>query len=122
MVWQSLPPSQSKKKMARIAQAEAKEKQAQDNKMKELAQKIAGKEITICSKAEKGRLFGAISPKAIVDQIKKEGWEEIKEEMLEIAEPIKKIGKYPITLKLSDSVEAKITLLVKPEEGKGKSS
>jgi len=117
------PATQSvQEKMTRIAQTEAKQKQEQEKKMKELAQKITGKEITVYSKAEKEKLFGAISPKTIADQIKKEGWGEIEEEMVKIAEPIKKVGKYSIKLKLSDSVEAKITLLVEPEESKNKSS
>ncbi len=102
-------------RITQIIQAETEQKQEQEKKKKELIQKIAKKKIVIKSKAEKGKLFGAITPKMIIDQIKKEGLGEVEEKVIKIEKPIKEVGEYSIKLKFSESLKTEIILLVEPE-------
>jgi len=61
---------------------------------------------------EQGGLFRAITPKQIISALAKNGAGEIKEDDLNIEEPIKKTGEHSIEIKRLD-ISGKIKILVK---------
>tara|TARA_B100001248_G_scaffold188570_1_gene144145 strand:+ start:525 stop:971 length:447 start_codon:yes stop_codon:yes gene_type:complete len=83
------------------------------NKIKEaekLKSKIDGKTIKIDMEAnDDGRLYGAITQKFIVDQIKQSLSVELHAESI-ILTPIKSIGDYEVKLRLYDEIQASIRL------------
>lgn len=64
---------------------------------------------------EKGKLFGAITSKDIVEEIQKKYKISLDKKQVLLEEPIKNIGKYDVEIRLYSQVMAKIKLEVIPE-------
>jgi large subunit ribosomal protein L9 len=77
---------------------------------KEIIEGIKDKTFSIKKKAEKGKLFGSVKEKEIVDLINKKG---ITEKNIIFPKPIKEIGEFDVEIKISDKVKTKIKLEVK---------
>jgi len=91
--------------------AEQELKQAQ-----ELASKLDGCEVIIdVTVGEEGQLFSAVSAQKIVDKLEELGFK-IKKSQIELAEPIKEQGEYPLKLKLDHNLEAEIKVIVSAKE------
>lgn len=91
--------------------AEEQLKQAQ-----EAASKLDGYEVIIAVPVgEEGQLFSSISAQKIVDKLGELGFK-IKKSQIEMAEPIKDQGEYPLKLKLDHNLEAEIKVIVTAEE------
>lgn len=96
---------------------------------KEIAAKMAG--ITSVSievnTNEEGHLYGAVSPSMVVDALKDQGLK-VDARAIEIAEPIKQVGTYEVTVNLHREVQPKVkvwvlsTKAVKPAEKKADSA
>lgn len=100
-----------KEKAILAKKAEAELKLAQD-----LAQKLDGQEIEIKVKATpEGTLYAAITSTKISAVLKEHGFN-IKKEQISLKEPIKRIGEYEVLINLAHNLEAKIILIIKPEE------
>ncbi|HBE79232.1 MAG TPA: 50S ribosomal protein L9 [Firmicutes bacterium] len=79
----------------------------------ELAKTLKGLSITFKVKTgEGGRLFGSITAKDIVDQLKKEHHLELDKRKLEIDDSIKNIGDYPVKVHLYKGISVEITVRV----------
>lgn len=114
------------RKMAEIATPEAVQrakkistekvqKEKEDlEKTQQLAGKIDGMELTIKAKEKKGKLFGSIGTKEIVETLKKQDVI-IEEKSVMLKEPIKKVGEKEIIVQLNHGIEAKFTLIVTGE-------
>lgn len=63
---------------------------------------------------ELGRTFGSITPLKILNELKKQGINLEKEQIL--ANPIKTLGNSKIKIKLHPDVEASLNILVKPDD------
>lgn len=80
-----------------------------------LAKEIKGKVFTLKIKCgESGRLFGSITAKEISDVLVEAGYN-IDKKQLVIKEPIKTVGKHPVTIKLYANISTEITVNVLPE-------
>ncbi|MBI4834556.1 MAG: 50S ribosomal protein L9 [Planctomycetes bacterium] len=84
---------------------------AEEEKAKLALQQAAGElenaSSTIEVKAnEEGVLFGAVSQEMIAESLQKQGWKQIKAEMIEIETPIKELGVYRVKVKLESGVSA----------------
>lgn len=79
----------------------------------DLASQLDGKEVVISAKAKDGKLFGSITAKNIVKELKKEKFE-IKENSI-ILEPIKELGEYDFKIELEHGIEVSLRLIVKEE-------
>jgi large subunit ribosomal protein L9 len=113
------------KKLAEMATDDAikkaetiKQKQAESVKKdleatQELANQLDGKEVVISAKAKGGKLFGSITAKNIVKELKKEKFD-IKESYI-ILEPIKELGEYDFKIELEHGIEIFLKLIVKEE-------
>jgi large subunit ribosomal protein L9 len=87
-------------------------KQEEISAAKALADKLNGKEVKITAKAgASGKLFGAVTSKEIVAQIKKDLGIEIDRKKMTVAD-IKAFGSYSAEIKLYTGILAKITVTV----------
>ncbi len=91
-------------------QADLAEKESKDKK-----ERIEKLKLTITQKAEKGKLFGALSNREIARALRAEGVE-ISIKQVFFPKPIKEIGEYEIVINLNKSVKA--SLKIKIEEQK----
>jgi len=99
-------------------QKEIEEKEAEDElkKIQALASSIDGQEIIIPVKVgEEEQLFESITPQKILDGLKKLGFE-IKKSQIELQEPLKTLGEFPVKIKFEHNLEAEITVIVVEEE------
>ena len=96
------------------AQKETLEKKSEEElkNIQDTATKIDGLEITITVKTGKEKqLFESITAQKISDKLKELGFE-IKKSQIDLKEPIKEIGEYPIKIKLEHNLEAEIRVIV----------
>ncbi len=100
-------------KEAEIQKAEEELKKTQG-----LASAIDGQEVIIPVKiGEEGQLFESITSQKIFEKLKELGFE-IKKIQLELKEPIKELGEFPVKIKFEHNLEAEIKVIVTKEEEK----
>ncbi|MCF7844816.1 MAG: 50S ribosomal protein L9 [Kiritimatiellales bacterium] len=80
------------------------------------ASALAGKTLTFERKVTKtGKLYAAITEKLIVDELKKEHGIEVTADMVKVADPIKELGEFAVSLKVGDQPQ-EVTVIVKEEK------
>ena len=81
-------------------------------KIESQASAIDGQEIVISVKVgDKGQLFESITPQKISERIKEFGIA-VEAKQIELNEPIKELGEFPIKIKFEHNLEAEIKLIV----------
>ena len=84
-------------------------------KAQELASAIDGLEVIMPVKVgDENQLFESITAQKIADKLKELGFE-IKKNQIDLAEPIKEIGEYPIKIKFDHNLESQIQVIVSGE-------
>lgn len=79
----------------------------------ELRDQIEGLELSLkVNAAEGGKLFGAVTPADIAQAIKKAGGPAVDKRNIEIAKPIKTVGRHGVGIKLHDAVTARVQVVV----------
>ena len=79
---------------------------------KATAEKLEGKKITLKMKSgEGGKLYGAVTDKDIADELKKNGFDITKKQVV-IKDTIKNVGTFGVRIKLHPKVSAEITVEV----------
>jgi len=77
-----------------------------------LAERINGQLIEITAKAnEEGKLYAAVSPVAIVKELKLKGLDNRKDQIV-LPQPLKELGEFTVTISLDHGLEAEITLSI----------
>jgi len=85
-------------------------------KAQELASRIDGQEVVVMVKVgEEGQLFESVNAQKILEELKNMGFE-IKKSQIELKEPIKELGEYPIKIKFEHNLEPEITVIVTEEK------
>lgn len=80
------------------------------------ASSLDGQEIQITMKiGENGQLFEAINAQKVADHLKEMGFA-VKKNQVQLEDPIKEVGEYPVKIKLEHNLEAEIQLIVSGEE------
>jgi large subunit ribosomal protein L9 len=64
-----------------------------------------------------GALFGSVTPTDIVDEIWRVRHVRVDRRKVELAEPIKRIGRYDVPIQLFEDVRVEVKTLVVPEDG-----
>lgn len=101
--------AQIKARASREAQTEA--------EMTELASQLDGKEITLKARVgQKERLYGSITPADIASELESTTGLVVDKRKVEIDEPIRQLGSYEVTIRLSKDIVPKITVTVAEEE------
>jgi len=85
-------------------------------KVQSLASAIDDQEIIIPVKlGEEGQLFESITVQRILDELKKLGFE-IKKTQIDLSQPIKELGEFPVKIKFEHNLEAEIKVIVVEEK------
>jgi len=86
------------------------------NAAEELAKRLSEMRLEIISKAgEEGKLFGSITTMDIAKAISEQGIEIDRRNVL-LTEPIKRIGRYDVTVKVHPEITARLSIDVRREE------
>ena len=95
---------------------EAKKAEEELKKVQEQATNIDGQEIIIPVKVGKdGQLFESITSQKIYDKLRELGFE-IKKNQIDLIEPIKELGEFPVKIKFEHNLEAEIRVIVVEEK------
>jgi large subunit ribosomal protein L9 len=95
------------------------EAKVENEKMKKLAAEIEGKEVIFKVKmGAKDRMHGSITAANVAVELQNVIGQDIDKRKVELAEPLKQLGSYDITIKLAKGIEPKIkvNILSKDEE------
>ncbi len=89
-------------------------KKAQELKQAQaMGAKLAGASVRIASKTgEGGRLFGSVTSKEIAEQIQKQFGLSVDKRKIDLKDPIKTLGTYPVTIKLHAEVTVQVFVAV----------
>jgi large subunit ribosomal protein L9 len=108
-------PAELKKLDARN-QALSQQQERTDSELQELADQIAKLDLTLKVKVGKeGKVYGSITTAQIAGELSKLTGHNIDKRKIEIAEPIKKVGEYEISMQFSKNIIAKVKLTVAGE-------
>lgn len=109
--------SKNLQEIAKQKALDAKKKADELEKAQELKKHLDGLELGIAVKTgEGGRLFGSINNKDIGEVLEKKHRIVIDKRKIEIKNPIKNLGKHPITIKLHPEVTATINVNITATE------
>jgi large subunit ribosomal protein L9 len=96
---------------------EIEEKTAEEElkKIQSLASSIDGQEVMISVKiGKKDQMFESITSRKIYENLKNLGFD-VKKNQIELSEPIKGLGEFPVKIKFEHNLEAEITVIVVEE-------
>ena len=99
-------------------QREIMEKKAEEDlkKSQDIASSMGEMELTISVKTgDKDELFEAINAKKISEELKERGLD-INKDQIDLKEPIKELGEFPVKVKFEHNLESEITVIVTREE------
>ena len=83
----------------------------------ELAHQLEGKEIVLKAKTgAKERLFGSITSADIASELQNTTGLVVDKKKIELAEPIRQLGSYEVTIKLAKDIAPKIRVIVTEQE------
>ena len=100
------------------SQKENLEKKSEDElkKTQDFASSIDGQEIMLPVKiGEEGQLFESITSQKIAEKLKELGFE-VKKTQIDLIEPIKEMGEFPVKIKFEHNLEAEIKLIITEEK------
>ncbi len=90
-----------------------KQRAIEEAEMAELAKKIEGVAITFKAKVgEKDKLYGSVTGADIAESLSKTIDREIDKKRIELAEPIRQVGVYDVTVRFTHEIAAVITVTV----------
>ncbi len=96
-------------------EAEIRRRKIEHDEAVELCKKLAGITVTVKIKTgANGKLFGSLNTAAVSDALKAQGYELDKKKIV-IAEPIKSLGRYTVTIKPFAEVSGKLNVNVVAE-------
>lgn len=91
---------------------EVKKAEEEFKRIQEIVSKIDGQEVEISVELKKiGEIYGSITPFKISQALKKKGFD-VKKTQVNLKEPIKKLGEYPVVINLDHGLEAEIKVIV----------
>lgn len=104
-------------------QKEVIEKEAEEDlkKAQELATKLDGIEVNIVLKmGGEGQFFESVNNVKVAEKLKEMGYD-VKKSQIELKDPIKEAGEFPVKIDLDHNLEAEITLIITGQEEKNNS-
>ena len=95
---------------------EAKKAEEELKRFQEIASAIDGQEIIIPVKiGEENQFFESITSQKIAEKLKESGFD-IKKNQIDLPEPIKEVGEFPIKIHLEHNLEAEIKVIIIEEK------
>jgi large subunit ribosomal protein L9 len=98
-----------------IAAAEARRQAELDGEARTLAEKLTAPIVITVRAGEQGRLYGSVTAADIAEEASKLAGQEVDRHLMVLEEPIKEVGTYEIPLRLTQNVEATVTVEVVSE-------
>jgi len=90
-----------------------KQKDREKNEAEALHERLNGKSITLTARCGGGdKLFGAVTSKEIADTLNKQFKVKLDKKKVDLGEPIKHLGEYPVKIKIYPQIQAEITVRV----------
>ncbi len=100
------------KELQRVAEQRRRDSEKELHKTQELAGKLDGQEVVIAVKTNADGLpYAAIREAQIVTALKKQGYQISKSQVV-LAEPIKEVGTFDVSLKFDHGLEAQIQIII----------
>ena len=99
-------------------QKETSEKKVDEElkKTQDFASSIDGQEVMLQVKVgEEGQLFESITSQKIAEKLKELGFE-VKKTQIDLADPIKELGEFPVKIKFEHNLESEIKIIVTEEK------
>lgn len=85
-------------------------------KIQEAASRMGGLEVIIPVKVgDEGQLFESVGAQRVLEQLKSMGFD-IKKAQIELEDPIKDIGEFPVKIKFEHNLEAEIRVIITEEK------
>ncbi len=104
------------KNLKQKQKAKARKKEKELEKAREKAKELDGRVVIIKTKAgERGKLFGSVTSKDVAEAVKKEFGLDVDKRKIELEDPIKSLGRYPVGIRLYPDVTAEIIIAVEEE-------
>lgn len=101
------------KNVSFVRDSRAKKDARQEQNAQELAARLQDMTVTVKAKAgEGGKLYGAVTSRDVAAELERTLALKINRRKIELAEPIKKPGRYPVLIRLYPGVQAEITVNV----------
>jgi large subunit ribosomal protein L9 len=109
----------TKKAMERLEAQKEIEAQKEEEGLKELQsliENIEGREFIISVKVgDEDQLFESITAQKVQETLKQAGCD-VKKPQIELVQPIKELGEFPVKIKFDHNLEAQITIIVEEEK------
>ncbi len=84
---------------------------------RELARRLDGRQVRVAAKVgSSGRLFGAVTSQMLAEAIEAQLGASVDRRRIELAQPIKAPGSYPVSIRLHPQVSTTVTVQVVAEE------
>jgi large subunit ribosomal protein L9 len=97
---------------------EARLQEARDNEARTVAEKLDGTAFEIRAKAgASGKLFGSVGTADIATRVAEAIGAEFERQNVQLHEPLKELGDYPVVVKLTKNVTATVNVSVVGEDG-----
>jgi len=97
-------------------ETEAKKEEEELKKVQEFASSMEGLEVIIPVKiGEEGQLFESINAQKISEKLKELGFK-VKKSQIDLAEPLKELGEFPVKIKFEHNLEVEIKIIVTEEK------
>jgi len=100
------------------SQKETSEKKVEEElkKTQDFASSIDGQEVMLQVKVgEEGQLFESITSQKIAEKLKELGFE-VKKTQINLVDPIKELGEFPVKIKFEHNLESEIKIIVTEEK------
>ncbi|HBT48066.1 MAG TPA: 50S ribosomal protein L9 [Peptococcaceae bacterium] len=102
--------------LSRVKAQEEKKRQKEKEEAQRIARQLEGAAVTITARTgEGGKLFGSVTNKEIAQEIENAFHIKVDRRKIELEEPIKMLGSYPVVLRLHPEVQAKVMVQVVAE-------
>jgi len=116
---QGLAKQATKKNIKFIEEQKEELAQKAEEELKEIQKNVSaidGQEVIIPVKVgEDGQLFESINQQKIYEKLKELGFE-VKKKQIELGEPIKELGEFPMKIKFEHNLEAEIRIIIIEEK------
>ncbi len=108
--------SQAAKAADKEMRRKMKQRETEAAELSTLAEKVEGLEITIEAKVgDKDKLYGSVTAADIAERLTEAAGHEIDKKKVELAEPIRQVGTYPVTVRFMWDLSAAVTVIVKSD-------
>ncbi len=99
-----------------VKEKEKEKTEKEKEKIEKMISEIKGKKVVLEMKVgEKDQLFESVSSRKIAQKLKEEGIE-VKENQIDLEEPIKSLGDFKIKIKFDHNLKTEINLKIKEEK------